>query len=207
MRLDWTDWNEAETKDTGSQHGKGRPVTHLRYLANHNALDSWPIRAHQAFQNDELYGGRSHGGIRRNHGGSDGGRSQGEESRDLTAARKAAHGGADGGRSPDGGRADNSRGPTDSSGAGGRGDQGGDRDSQSQGDAEDPKGQGRADGSGDRGADRDTEGCGRAGATENQGRAGEREEPNEARGTRLSQRSVVPKQGQVDDRTRQSRRD
>ncbi len=37
-------------------NGKERniSVTDLRYLANHNALDSWPIRAHHAFQNDEL---------------------------------------------------------------------------------------------------------------------------------------------------------
>ncbi len=43
-------------QDTASQYGKGRniSVTRLRYLANHNALDSWPIRAHLASQNDEL---------------------------------------------------------------------------------------------------------------------------------------------------------
>ncbi len=29
-------------------------ITHLRYSANHNILDSWPIRAHLASQNDEL---------------------------------------------------------------------------------------------------------------------------------------------------------
>ncbi len=39
-----------------SKYGKGRniSVTRLRYSANHNALDSWPIRAHHALQNDEL---------------------------------------------------------------------------------------------------------------------------------------------------------
>ncbi len=43
-------------RDTASQYGKGRSisVTRLRYSANHNALDSWPIRAHLASQNDEL---------------------------------------------------------------------------------------------------------------------------------------------------------
>ncbi len=43
-------------KDTASQYGKGRniSVTHLRYSANHNALDSWPIRAGLASQHDEL---------------------------------------------------------------------------------------------------------------------------------------------------------
>ncbi len=42
--------------DTASQHGKGHniSVTCLRYSANHNAPDSWPIRAHLASQNDEL---------------------------------------------------------------------------------------------------------------------------------------------------------
>ncbi len=29
-------------------------ITRLRYSANHNTLDSWPIRAHLASQNDEL---------------------------------------------------------------------------------------------------------------------------------------------------------
>ncbi len=39
-----------------SKYGKGRniSITRLRYSANHNALDSWPIRAHRAFQNEEL---------------------------------------------------------------------------------------------------------------------------------------------------------
>ncbi len=43
-------------RDTASQYGKGRniSITRLRYSANHNALDSWPIRAHLASQNDEL---------------------------------------------------------------------------------------------------------------------------------------------------------
>ncbi len=43
-------------RDTASQHGKGRniSVSRLRYSANNNALDSWPIRAHLASQNDEL---------------------------------------------------------------------------------------------------------------------------------------------------------
>ncbi len=37
------------------------------YSANHNALDSWPIRAHCAFQNDELCKNRcvSKGGAER----------------------------------------------------------------------------------------------------------------------------------------------
>ncbi len=34
--------------------GRNISVTRLRFLTNHNALDSWPIRAHLAFQNDEL---------------------------------------------------------------------------------------------------------------------------------------------------------
>ncbi len=47
----------SSRQDTASQHGKWRniSVTSLSYSANHNALDSWPIRAHLAFQNDELY--------------------------------------------------------------------------------------------------------------------------------------------------------
>ncbi len=42
--------------DTASQYGEGRniSVSRLRYSANHNALNSWPIRAHLTFQNDEL---------------------------------------------------------------------------------------------------------------------------------------------------------
>ncbi len=37
-----------------SKYGKGRniSVTCLRYSANHNALDSWPIRANRTFQID-----------------------------------------------------------------------------------------------------------------------------------------------------------
>ncbi len=43
-------------RDTPSQYSEGRniSVTRLRYSANHNALDSWPIRARLASQNDEL---------------------------------------------------------------------------------------------------------------------------------------------------------
>ncbi len=43
-------------QDTTSQHGKRHniSVTRLRFLANHNALDSCPIRAHLASQKDEL---------------------------------------------------------------------------------------------------------------------------------------------------------
>ncbi len=43
-------------RDTASQYGEGRniSVSRLRYSANHNALNSWPIRAHLTFQNDEL---------------------------------------------------------------------------------------------------------------------------------------------------------
>ncbi len=43
-------------RDTASQYGKGRnvSVSRLRYSANHNALDSWPIKAHLDSQNDEL---------------------------------------------------------------------------------------------------------------------------------------------------------
>ncbi len=39
-----------------SKYGEGRniSVTRLSYVANHNTLDSWPIRAHLASQNDEL---------------------------------------------------------------------------------------------------------------------------------------------------------
>ncbi len=44
-------------RDTASQYGKGRniSVSHLRYSANHNAPDSWPIRARLTPQNDVLY--------------------------------------------------------------------------------------------------------------------------------------------------------
>ncbi len=46
----------SSRRDTASQYGEGRniSITRLRYSANHNALDSWPIRAHLASQNDEL---------------------------------------------------------------------------------------------------------------------------------------------------------
>ncbi len=46
----------SSRRDTASQYGKGRniSVSRLRYSANHNALDSWPIGAHLASQNDEL---------------------------------------------------------------------------------------------------------------------------------------------------------
>ncbi|KAI2644827.1 tRNA modification GTPase MnmE [Labeo rohita] len=55
---------------------------------------------------------------------------------------KVTHGGAVGGRSHGGEKADDSRGPTNSGGAGGRGALGGDGKPMSQGDAEDPEGQG-----------------------------------------------------------------
>ena len=43
-------------RDTPMQYGKGRniSVTRFWHSAKHNALDGWPIRAHLAFQNDEL---------------------------------------------------------------------------------------------------------------------------------------------------------
>ncbi len=46
----------SSRRETLSQYGEGCniSVTRLRYLANHNALDSWPIRARLASQNDEL---------------------------------------------------------------------------------------------------------------------------------------------------------
>jgi len=46
----------SSRRDTASKYGEGRniSVTCLRYSANHNALDSWPIRARLASQNDEL---------------------------------------------------------------------------------------------------------------------------------------------------------
>ncbi len=44
--------------DTASQYGEGRNISvsrlSLTYSANHNALDTWPIRAHLAYLNDEL---------------------------------------------------------------------------------------------------------------------------------------------------------
>ncbi len=38
--------------DTASQYSEGCniSITRLRYLANHNALDSWPIRARLALR-------------------------------------------------------------------------------------------------------------------------------------------------------------
>ncbi len=46
----------SSCRDTASQYGKGLniSVSRLRYSANHNALDSWPISVHLTFQNDEL---------------------------------------------------------------------------------------------------------------------------------------------------------
>ncbi len=46
----------SSSQDTALQYGKGRniSVTRLGYSANHNTLDSWPIRAHLASQNNEL---------------------------------------------------------------------------------------------------------------------------------------------------------
>ncbi len=43
--------------NTASQYGKGSniSVSRLRYLANHNVLDSWPIRANLASQNDDIF--------------------------------------------------------------------------------------------------------------------------------------------------------
>ncbi len=48
--------NGWSRRETPSQYGEGRniSVSRLRYSANHNAQDSWPIRAHLASQNDEL---------------------------------------------------------------------------------------------------------------------------------------------------------
>ncbi len=115
----------------------------------------------------------------------------------------ATHGGADGERSHGGGRADDSRGPTNGGGAGGGGARGGDEEPMSQGDGKDPEGQGGADGSGARYGGGDPEGCG--GATEDQGEAEGKEEPDG--GTRCSRRSGVPRRRMVDDRPRRSRRD
>ncbi len=42
----------SSRQDTASHYGKGRNIS--SHLANHNALDNWPIRAHLASQNDEL---------------------------------------------------------------------------------------------------------------------------------------------------------
>ncbi len=46
----------SSLQDTVLQYGKGRniSVSRLKYSANHNALDNWPIRARLASQNDEL---------------------------------------------------------------------------------------------------------------------------------------------------------
>ncbi len=46
----------SSRRETPSQYGEGRniSVSRLRYSVNHNALDSWPIRARLASQNDEL---------------------------------------------------------------------------------------------------------------------------------------------------------
>ncbi len=116
-------------------------------------------------------GGRApgRGPVDRVLGGDDRGRSQGEDRRDLeqeepsrtqATAITATHGGADGGRSHGGGRADDSRGPTDG-GGGARG-----REPMSQGDEEDPEDHGGTGGSGDRGGGGDPEGRGGAGMTE-----------------------------------------
>ncbi len=43
----------SSRRDTASQYGKGRNIS-VTYLANHNTLDSWPIRARLASQNNEL---------------------------------------------------------------------------------------------------------------------------------------------------------
>ncbi len=65
----------------------------------------------------------------------------------------ASHGGADERRIHGGGRADDSRGPTDCSRAGGGGARGGYGELMSQGDGEDPEGRGGTDGSDDRRVD------------------------------------------------------
>ncbi len=73
-------------------------------------------------------GGRSQGGNRRSQGRSDRVSSQGDDRRNLeheepgrtqATAMMMTHGGADGGRSHEGGRVDDSRGPTNGGGAGG----------------------------------------------------------------------------------------
>ncbi|KAI2644202.1 ABC transporter NFT1 [Labeo rohita] len=93
-------------------------------------------------------GGKGQGGNRRNQGGPDGGTSQGDARRDLeqeepdrtqATAIMMAHGGADGRRSHGGGRANNSRGPTDGGGAGGGGARSGVGEPKIQGDDEDPE--------------------------------------------------------------------
>ncbi len=44
-------------RDTASQYGEGHniSISRLRYSVNHNALDSWPIKAQLASQNDEFW--------------------------------------------------------------------------------------------------------------------------------------------------------
>ncbi len=46
----------SSRRDTASQYSEGRniSISRLRYTAIQNALDSWPIRARLASQNDEL---------------------------------------------------------------------------------------------------------------------------------------------------------
>ncbi len=46
----------SSRRDTASQYGEGRniSISRLRYSANHNTPDNWPIRAHLASQNDEI---------------------------------------------------------------------------------------------------------------------------------------------------------
>ncbi len=113
--------------------------------------------------------GGTTGGIRRNHSGSDRGKSQDGVRREQdepggtqNPARMAAHSEADGGRSHGGGKADDSRGMIDGGLAGGRGAQDKEGEPRSQGDGEDPEGQGGAVGSGDQGIDEDPEGRGGA---------------------------------------------
>ncbi len=92
-------------------------------------------------------------GARKSQGGSDGGRSQDGDRRDLeqeepggtqATVTMVAHGGADRGRSHGEGMAADSRGPTNGGGAGGGGARGGDREPKSQDEAEDLEGQGGA---------------------------------------------------------------
>ncbi len=116
-------------------------------------------------------------------------REQEEPGRTQTPELMAAHGGADRGRSHGGERADNSRGPTNASEAGGGGARGRDGETMSQGGGEYPEGQGGADGSGNRGAGEDPEGHSGAGETEDQSVARGKEEPDTDRGTRCSRRS------------------
>lgn len=103
---------------------------------------------------------------RRSQGGSDGGRSQGDDTRDLAhvaprgtkaTAIMANHGGADRGKSHGGGRAEDSRVPTIG---------------------------GRADGSRDLGGGGDPKGCSGAGATECRGGSKGMQELDKTRGTR-----------------------